>query len=121
MNHRILFIEDNVDIRESVEEILSLHEFDVSVAENGEVGIDKAISEKPQLILCDITMPKKNGFQVLEAVRNNPQVSQTPFIFMTSCAQERDIVKGRLSGADAYITKPIQIGELLGVIQGYLS
>jgi DNA-binding response OmpR family regulator len=117
---KILIIEDNQDIRENIEELLSLHDYDTSVANNGETGIEKALSEHPQLILCDVTMPKKNGFEVLEILRKNPDTSQTPFVFITSKAQEKDIVKGRLSGADAYITKPFQSEELLGVIEGFL-
>ena len=121
MSHKILIIEDNEDIRENISELLTLHKFDTSEAADGEIGIDRAITEKPHLVLCDIAMPKKDGYQVLEALRNNPSISETPFVFMTSSAQERDIVKGRLSGADGYIVKPFQIGEVLGVIEGLLS
>jgi CheY-like chemotaxis protein len=120
MNYRILIVEDNDDIRENIAELLSLHEFNVSEAENGQIGIDKAINEKPQLILCDIAMSKKNGFEVLEALRNNPDVSEIPFVFMTSSAQEKDIARGKLAGADAYIAKPFKLVELIILIKGFL-
>lgn len=117
MKQKILIIEDDTNIRENVAEILSLHGFNISVAKNGITGIEKAINEMPQLIFCDILMPEKNGFQVLTALKENPETCHIPIVFLTSCAQKNDIEKGQLAGVDHYITKPFHTQQLLDTIK----
>ena len=118
---KILVIEDNDDIRENLEEILELSEYQVSTAENGAIGIEKASKEQYDLIICDIAMPLKNGYEVFKTLSPLLQSQQTPFIFLTASAQERDIAKGKISGADAYLTKPFQIDFLLETISNLLK
>lgn len=117
---RILVIEDNHDIRENLEEILELANYDVITAANGMIGINRAKSEGPDLILCDIAMPEKNGYEVLETLKDHPVHSNTPFIFLTASAQEKDIAMGRASRADHYFTKPFNTDELLKTIEELL-
>ncbi len=118
---RILIIEDNSDIRENLEEYLMLCQFDVTIAENGEIGWAKIQEESPHLILCDIAMPKMNGFQVLKQVRADAKIAKIPFVFITSSAQKKDLEKGMAVGADAYLTKPFQMQELTTVINQFME
>ena len=117
----ILIIEDNTDIRENLEEILELDGYNVSSAPNGKIGLEKALHENPHLILCDISMPIKNGYEVFAAIQLPPFTQSFPFIFLTASAQEKDIAMGKTLGADAYMTKPFQVDELLSTIKNILK
>ena len=114
----ILIIEDNCDIRENLEEILEMEGYQISTAVNGKIGIEKAKLENPGLILCDIAMPIKDGYEVWNDLGNSFLNNRPPFIFLTSSAQEKEIALGKSLGVDAYITKPFQTNDLLEVIKG---
>jgi len=116
----ILIIEDNLDIRENLEELLELEGFKVASASNGKIGLDKALLLKPDLILCDISMPVKNGYEVFKALQLPPFSHKIPFVFLTASAQQKEIAIGKSIGADAYITKPFDMPELLITINKIL-
>ena len=109
----ILVIDDNMDIRDNTAEILELAGYKVTTAENGKKGVDAAIKEKPDVIVCDIMMPELDGYGVLHLVRKNQDTQQTPFIFLTAKTERSDFRKGMEMGADDYITKPFDDIELL--------
>jgi len=117
----ILIIEDNIDIRENLEELLEIYDFKVISAENGEVGIAAYFENLPDLVISDIAMPIKNGYEVLEALSTHLAESKTPFIFLTASAQEKEIAKGKKSKADAYLVKPYQVDELIELINTLLG
>ena len=114
---RILIIEDNNDIRSNLEELLELENYQVISAKNGLIGLEKVLSESPDFIMCDISMPEKNGYEVFAILKSSPYHSKIPFIFLTASAQEKDIAKGKKLGVDAYITKPFHTDELLMTIK----
>ncbi|PWK23083.1 CRP-like cAMP-binding protein [Maribacter polysiphoniae] len=114
---KILLIEDHVDVRENTADILALHDYEVVTAENGLIGIEKAKRYLPDLILCDIMMPIKDGYAVLEELSNNPETLGIPFIFLTAKTERTDFRKGMNLGADDYLTKPFEEHELLEAIQ----
>jgi DNA-binding response OmpR family regulator len=114
---KILVIEDNAEIRENTAEILELANYKVFTAENGRTGIEIALREKPDLILCDVVMPALDGFGVLHLVHKNPVIRNTPFIFMSARAERAEMRKGMELGADDYITKPFEKTELLQAIE----
>ncbi len=116
MKQRILLIEDNAEIRENTAEILELSNYTVDTAENGKVGIEKALVSKPDLIICDIMMPVLDGYGVLHLLNKNEQLSGIPFIFLTAKSERADLRKGMEMGADDYITKPFTDIELLNAI-----
>ncbi len=118
---KILLIEDNEDIRTNTAEILELTNYEVIVAENGKVGIEKAIEHKPDLIICDIMMPLLDGYGVLHAVHKNDAIKNTPFIFLTAKTERSDFRKGMELGADDYITKPFSGTELLNAVDSRLN
>lgn len=117
----ILIIEDNDDIRESTAEILELANYEVLQAANGRIGVDLAISELPDVILCDIMMPELDGYGVLYLLHKNEQTATIPFIFLTAKAERIDMRKGMEMGADDYLTKPFDDVELLNAIESRLS
>lgn len=112
----ILIIEDNTEIRENIGEILELADYRPLLADNGKTGIERAISEKPDLILCDIMMPELDGYGVLHILSAKASTASIPFIFLTAKAERADIRKAMGLGADDYLTKPFDDTELLNAI-----
>lgn len=113
----ILIIEDNKDIRENTAEILDLSGYKTFTAENGKRGVEVALKEKPDVIVCDIMMPELDGYGVLHLVRKNESTQNIPFIFLTAKTERTDFRKGMEMGADDYITKPFEDIELLNAIE----
>ena len=118
---RILVIEDNQEVRENLEEILELYGYDVTSAEDGKVGVDKAIEMLPDLILCDVMMPRLDGFGVLNILSKRRETASIPFIFLTAKAEKSDFRRGMNLGADDYIAKPFYKDELLSVLVSSFS
>ncbi|MEO0065276.1 MAG: hypothetical protein RI983_602 [Bacteroidota bacterium] len=119
MSKRILIVEDERDIRDSLKTILELNDFIVDAAENGQIGLEKAEEKKPDLILCDVMMPVLDGFGLLELLRKKGV--ETPLIFLTAKAQHNDLRTGMNLGADDYIFKPFKSAELLQSIERRLE
>lgn len=113
----ILVIDDNPDIRENTAEILDLAGYKTFTAENGKQGVETALKEKPDMIVCDIMMPELDGYGVLHLLRKNPESQDIPFIFLTAKTERSDFRKGMEMGADDYITKPFEDIELLNAIE----
>ncbi|GAB3931154.1 response regulator [Larkinella terrae] len=117
----ILLIEDNDDIRENTAEILELASYQVLTAENGKIGVEKALKTKPDLVICDIMMPVLDGYGVLHIFNKNPELSGIPFIFLTAKTERADFRRGMEMGADDYLTKPFDEIELLNAVEGRLK
>lgn len=117
---KILLIEDNEEIRENTAEILELAAYKVLTAEDGKAGVEIALKEKPDLIVCDIMMPILDGYGVLHMLQKNPDTQRTPFVFLTAKTERSDMRKGMELGADDYITKPFTGSELLNTIESRL-
>lgn len=118
---KILVIEDNADILEEVLTWLWLEDYEAIGAADGRIGIDQALTQAPDLILCDIMMPEKDGYRVLLELRTHLATALTPFIFMTAKQERVDIRYGMELGADDYITKPFSHEELLGAVRSRLA
>jgi CheY-like chemotaxis protein/CRP-like cAMP-binding protein len=116
MNQKILLIEDNLEMRENITEILELSDYVVVAASNGQEGVDMATIELPDLIICDIMMPVLDGYGVLNKLSKNNQTAGIPFIFLTAKAERSDQRKGMEMGADDYLTKPFDDLELLNAV-----
>jgi CRP-like cAMP-binding protein/DNA-binding NarL/FixJ family response regulator len=117
----ILLIEDDKDMRENTAEILELANYRVLKAENGKKGVELAKQHMPDLVLCDIMMPELDGYGVLHLLGKAPATAELPFIFLSAKAERSDIRKGMELGADDYLTKPFEEGELLNAIEGRLK
>jgi len=117
----ILIIEDDARWRTWIEAHLESAGHTVHAAVDGLAGLELAAKVRPEIILCDIEMPRLNGFGVLEALRQQPGLSDIPLIFLTSRNNRLDQRKGMVLGADDYITKPFTREELLAGIAGVLG
>ncbi len=118
----ILIIEDNFEIREGTSEILELTGYyNVLTAENGRVGVEMALENTPDLILCDIMMPELDGYGVLYMLSKHEQTATIPFIFLTAKSERIDMRKAMEMGADDYLTKPFDDVELLNAIESRLK
>lgn len=118
---RILLIEDDAGIRESTKAILDLHGFETFLAKDGLEGVTLARKLAPALIVCDIMMPKLDGFGVLRELRQAPQTAVIPFIYLSAKANPGEIREGMALGADDYLTKPFNPTDLLETIKTRLS
>jgi DNA-binding response OmpR family regulator len=114
---KILLIEDSEDLRENTSEILTLANYDVVTAENGKIGVEMVVKEKPDLIICDIMMPELDGYGVLHILSRKPETAAIPFIFLTAKTEKTDVRKGMELGADDYLTKPFSDTSLLNAIE----
>lgn len=117
---KILLIEDNQAMRENTCEILELANYNVVTASNGKTGVDLALKENPDLIICDIMMPELDGYGVLYLISKNPTTAGIPFIFLTAKSEKADLRKGMSMGADDYLTKPFEEMELLNAVEARL-
>jgi DNA-binding NarL/FixJ family response regulator len=118
---KILVIEDEAEMRRNLLTVLKLENFHAIGAENGRVGIELAKKEKPHLVLCDVMMPEVDGYEVLQALREEPATVTIPFIFLTAKGEKRDVRSGMNLGADDYLTKPVAKTDLLNAIVSRLA
>lgn len=116
MMKTILVIEDEPFIRESICDVLELEGYQTLAASNGKLGADLAQEHLPDLILCDVSMPEMNGYEVLASLQQTQKTSLIPFIFLTARTTPDDQRRGMNLGADDYIAKPCTATELLKAI-----
>jgi len=114
---KILVIEDEIQALEMVVMGLEASQYDVITANDGQEGLEKAKTENPDLILCDIMMPKMDGYKVCGLLKNDVRYNKIPIILITARAQRDDEKVGQEVGADAYITKPFKSSDLLAKIK----
>ncbi|MFB2919985.1 hybrid sensor histidine kinase/response regulator [Aerosakkonema funiforme] len=118
---KILLIEDEQAIRENILDLLQEQNFEATAAENGLKGIETAKEIRPDLIICDVTMPDLDGYSVLQALKGDSTTAMIPFIFLTALADKANTRKGMELGADDYLTKPCRPVELLKAIETRLE
>ncbi|PGC48015.1 DNA-binding response regulator [Bacillus toyonensis] len=114
MKKRILIVEDEENIREVCKRYLEREEYEVYTAVNGKEGWDLFLTHQPDLIILDLMMPKKDGWELCEEIR---QQSNVPIIMLTAKGEERDRILGLTMGADDYLTKPFSPRELVLRVQ----
>jgi len=113
----ILIVEDEPEMRRNLATLLRLERFQVLTAENGRVGLQLALREPPDLILCDVMMPELDGHAMLKALRDDPATLNVPFIFLTAKGEKADLRSGMNLGADDYLTKPVARADLLNAVE----
>jgi len=118
---KILVIDDEVQLVEMVQMRLEAAGYEVVTATDGREGLEKAKSIEPDLILCDVMMPKMDGYKVCGLLKNDSRYSKIPLILFTARAQQDDQNVGDEVGADAYITKPFEPPVLLTKIEELLG
>jgi two-component system sensor histidine kinase/response regulator len=118
---KVLVIDDTEDVRTIITESLSLSGFEALGAENGETGIQVAREHSPDLIICDINMPRLDGYATLTAMREHDATATIPFIFLTGASDKLNMRKGMELGADDYLTKPFTHKELMAAVNARLE
>ena len=121
MQYKILVVEDNLPNLENTIELLELSNFIVFATINGKDGLQIALQQNPDLILCDKQMPVMNGYQLLELVRSIPRFKYIPFVFLSTSSEKKDIEMGFAEGANDYILKPFTGYALLHKMEKYLK
>lgn len=117
---KVLIADDEADILEIISYNLQLHGYDVITAKDGDQALIKAKEQKPDLIILDIMMPKKNGIEVCKILRGQPEYEKTLIIFLTALNDELSHVKGLEYGADDFISKPISPKLMVSKVQSLL-
>ncbi|WP_170482606.1 response regulator [Ruegeria arenilitoris] len=121
MSKRILVVEDQADNRRILRDLLGNYGFEVLEAENGAQGVDRAIAEKPDLILMDIQMPELDGYDATRQIKKHPIGTNIPIIAVTSFALSGDETKAREAGCDDYVAKPYSPRALLAKVIAFVE
>ena len=117
----ILVVEDNSDNRTLIKDVLDALNYEVLEATDGIEGVAVALDKKPALILMDLSLPRKDGWEATKEIKANPDMAKTPIIALTAHAMVGDKEKALEAGCDDYISKPINLMELNEKIQRYLT
>jgi CheY-like chemotaxis protein len=118
---RILIVDDKATSRELLRIVLEKHGYAITEAANGEEALSKVRAESPDLILLDLQMPVRNGYEVLGELRQDAAYAALPFIALTASAMQGDREKALAAGFTAYLTKPVALSLLRGEIQRLLE
>ena len=118
---KILVVEDSPTYLRQIAHLLLEEKFDVITAVDGEDALEKAVTGKPDLIVLDVILPKKNGFQVCRQLKTTPDTQNIKILMLTSKSQDSDRFWGLKQGADDYMTKPFDDNELVANVTKLLS
>ena len=121
MSASILIADDEPNILISLEFLLKRAGYNVSLARDGQQALDAILRGRPQLVLLDVMMPVKTGFEVCQAVRADDSLNGTRILMLSAKGRDTDLAKGLALGADAYMTKPFSTRELLQKVQDMLA
>jgi DNA-binding response OmpR family regulator len=121
MKTKILIADDEPNILISLEFLMKREGYDVHVARDGQEALDLLRREHPRLVLLDVMMPKKTGFEVCQEVRLDEALKHTLILMLTAKGRETDVVKGLALGANAYMTKPFSTRELADKVAALLA
>ena len=114
---KILVCDDERHIVRLIQVNLERQGWDVVTAYDGKEGLEKVKAEKPDLLVLDVMMPYMDGFEVLKAIRKEPETEKLPVIMLTAKAQDKDVFEGYHYGADMYLTKPFNPRELVTFVK----
>lgn len=120
MTATVLIADDEQGLLTSLEFLMRREGYNVRTARDGQEALDGIIEHKPDVVLLDVMMPKKNGFEVCTEVRAHDEVKDTPIIMLTAMGRDADVAKGLAAGANAYMTKPFSAKELVARVKDLL-
>lgn len=121
MPHKILIVDDEPNIVISLEFLMKKEGFAVAVAGDGDAALAQLAAFGPDLVLLDVMMPKKSGYEVCQAIKADPAQVATKVVMLTAKGRESEVAKGLALGADAYVTKPFATKELVAKIKSLLA
>lgn len=117
MGTRVLAVDDDPVILRLLQVNLAMEGYEIALAADGEEALRRARSFRPDLVLLDVMMPKKDGWQVCAELRADPELRDVPIVFLSARAQDADLRRGTELGADAYVTKPFDPLDLLELVE----
>lgn len=117
MAHRVLAVDDDPVIQRLLEVNLELEGYEVALASDGVEALEVARSFRPDVILLDVMMPRMDGWQACEQLKQDPDLQEIPVVFLSARAQDADVARGTDAGAAAYLTKPFDPVQLLDLIE----
>ncbi len=121
MKRKILIVDDEPNIVISLEFLMKKEGFEVAVAADGEEALAQVADFDPDLVLLDIMMPRRSGYEVCEALRADPARAGLIIVMLTAKGRESEVAKGLALGADAYVTKPFSTKELVAQVKTLLG
>ena len=121
MTHKILIVDDEPNIVLSLEFLLEQDGFDVAVARDGEEALAQVAAFRPDLVLLDIMLPRLNGYEVCQKIRETPEWAGVRVLMLSARGRELDVSKGMALGADGYITKPFSTRDLIDQVRRVLA
>jgi len=120
MVRRILIVDDEPNIVTLLEFLMRGSDYEVRVARNGEEALRRAESFRPDLVLLDVMMPQRSGFEVCQKIRENPALRDVKIVILTAKGRDLEKDRGLNLGANAYVTKPFSTKELMNTVRGLL-
>ena len=121
MSHKILIVDDEPNIVISLEFLMQQSGYEVAIARDGEEALAQMASFQPDLVLLDVMLPLRNGFEVCQKIRENSLWNRVKVVMLSAKGREIEVSKGLTLGADAYITKPFSTKDLIAQVQRLLS
>mgnify|MGYP001174140039 CR=1 FL=1 len=121
MAKKILIADDEPNIVISIEFLLKREGYDVLVAQNGAEALAKVRAERPDLVILDVMMPQRNGFEVCQDLRQDPEFADLRIMMLTAKGRDTEVSKGLALGADVYMTKPFSTKELVAKIKALMD
>lgn len=118
---RILIVDDEPNIVRTLKDRLEMNDYNVITGSNGKEGLDRAVEERPDIILLDVIMPVMDGLEMLEALRTNSECDGISVIMLTARSQTQDIARAKACGIEDYIVKPFDLSELLEKIESVVE
>ncbi len=121
MAAKILIADDEPFIARSLSYVLEKSGYEIYIARDGEEAVQRAVDVKPDLVFLDLMMPKKNGYEVCEELRNHPELQRIPIILITAKGQKADLERGLQAGANEYMTKPFSPTQVVARVKEVLG
>lgn len=121
MNKKVLIADDEQNIVISLEFLMKREGFEVAIANDGEEAVQRIRADQPDLVLLDVMMPKKSGFEVCQEIKADPALASVRILMLTAKGRDTEVAKGLALGADAYMTKPFSTKELVEKVRSLLE
>jgi len=114
---KVLYVEDAAVIRDTIARLLEISGYDVAYAKNGEEGVKKALTWKPDVVLMDLRMPVMDGFKAINQIKTNPKTTHIPIFVVSAWSSKKERTKAKLEGADEFFVKPPDLNQLIDSIE----
>ena len=121
MGHKILLADDSITIQKVIELTFSDEDFELHTVGNGQKAIDEIRAIQPDIVLCDIIMPEKNGYEVCEFIKSSDELKHIPVLLLTGAFEPFDQERAKAAGCEGFLAKPFELAELLRTVRRLLD